>query len=106
MSIKNILQSWLGVSSAGAICDRCGDVGASTVYSAYTCEASDSSSGKAFSSTIDRLLCHKCGVVQKYQDASNLEFKKNEQKERQIRRDQDYIKSQKYFNKDQDFKNE
>jgi len=98
MSIKNLLQGWLGVSSTDAVCEKCGDVGASVMSFGRTCSADSSSSGKAFSFTVEKTLCYKCGVVQKHQDARNLDFEAKEEKQRQMRRDEDYIKAQEYFN--------
>lgn len=101
MSIKNILQGWLGLSSADVVCEECGDVGVSIVpsYGYYS-----ASKGivpvllpDPLEYPIDRTLCKKCGLLQKYYDSVHLELEIDEQQERQIRRDNDYIKAQEYF---------
>ena len=105
MSIKNILKEWLGVSSADAVCEECeecDDVGASIVpsYGYYS-----ASKGivpvllpDPLEYPINRMLCKKCGLIQKYYDSVHLELETDERRDRQIKRDNDYIKAQEYFN--------
>ena len=84
MSIKKILQGWLGVSSADSVCEQCGDVGAGSV--------------RAFQSLTDSILCQKCMIIDKYKKVCHVKYKADKNKIRQAMRDKEYTQAQEYFN--------